>query len=533
MRLCKHQLIKGLETIMRLNKDHLSRNIWFYYSFLLFLFVFSPSIIYSDFTYHDDIGSYSKLCPITPFLSTIGRPLGDALSCAHYTFLHFFGTTAARGLSVVAIIILQMVMYKFLRRENFPRYLSVFMTFGVIVLPGVLVFASWIAAGYIALALAISISSALLCQQITQQKIKKPIALPYLLLMAAIPELATDFIHQGAAMIFLVFFAIALARAFFQNTASFFRTIWVYSVPFVFANIIYFAYFKLTIAPMLAQRDSSRGVVFENLINRFIWFFKYSLPKGANLWLELNAKGWGAISIISLSIFVICLFGFVFTIIQAHKSQRILVRAIIYLFALIIIMFGCYLPNLVSNMYIDTFRGLFPLSSFFFLMTCTHLWLAFANNKFNPRFILIPVMGLMAVCSYLAMYNQMVMPKYLEFQYLKNLTNQIKVEHKEMLPVLLIRPNTPENAGFVNTDEIGCITTTHERQATTFINYFRSQLNLPMVAITESRYDQEVDRRGKIVIDFSALRTNKLTDDLKKMPPEVKYYPFTQHAKLK
>ncbi len=512
-------------------KNFMPKNFWFLFSLGLLFLVMYPAIFYGDYLYHDDLGFFSKTCTYTPWLSILGRPLADSIVCFEVKTFPLVGTSLMRDSTILILIFTQILIYAFLRRERFPDYMSVFMSFGAVVLPGMMVYVSWFCAQYIIFALILSITSAFLCQQIIKLK-NKSIAACFLLTLAVIAEVAADLIHQNGGMFYLVFFAVAIAQVFYQRSSSLRKSMIVYGAVFVCANLGYFIYFKLKIAGVLAQQDATRGVLFYHSIDRLAWFFHYSLPRAINLWFNVASSSWSMVSCLISIVFIGSLSIFLSSFIHEKKNQQAMLKSTLYVVFLFALMLGCYLPTLVANMYLDFFRALVPLSAFFFLMICTHLWAVLGQKEKVIKMILMPLMILIAFTSSQAMLNQMVMPKYWEFQYYKNMVQKIQHEHMEGFPIHVVRPEKmPENNG-LNTDEIGSISSTFEGHGIFLIDHWRNQFNMPQVALADTRESQIFDPMGKIVFDFSGLGGGKLKSDLMKMPQEIVLYPRIKILKL-
>lgn len=493
---------------------YLNNDKWIFYScIILFAWVMYPAILYGDFIFHDDIsGTYEAICPYKDWMHTLGRSLGGLIICSQFKLLPFIDPVALRCLNIFFLLVLMMSIYKFIRREGFPSNLAILMALGVLILPGMQVFISWLAASYIIFALMLSLFSALICQQITQ-KINASVQLNCLFFVIACGlELASLFVHQNGGMFFLVFLMLASARALEQKFTHLFRTVAVYSVNFIIANLMYLIYFKIYIEAALAHQDITRGVLLQNIMGRFSSFLRYSLPRGLNLWFNITSTGWSLISVIILIIFIVSI-RYLFASLKSKNIEHYYLKIAIYLTLLTIMVVGCYLPTFLSQMPLDFFRALIPLSALFFLLACTHFWLG------NRNILLVKILTLcmIAVSLYTnkTMLHHMIMPKYLEFQLLKNLAYNIKLKGLEYLPIHIIRAGgtLPETDG-LGTDEIGSINSTFQGNAACITENFLKKNQILNSKFSDSLPSEHFDLTGKIVLDFSFLTPESLKQGL-------------------
>jgi hypothetical protein len=476
---------------------------WLLFAVVLLVAVISPVFIY-QYLYHDDWQWFGGRCPGHWFY-LLGRPLGNAVLCAQFhSFSQIGDAYLARLETVGAVLLFLIAMYRFMCREGLPRQLSVFVAFGVAVLPGFLVVMFWLGAAYIAFSLLFSVYAALACQKALHRD-SRDRSFYLLILGAGASELVSAYIYQTGAMMFLVLCAVTAVCVTKAGGRSFLRSFLVYGGVFAGANLVYFSWFKYFVADNLAKTDPTRGTLFHDLAGALEWFAHDALPRAMQLWFAGASTSWVA-QVVGF-LFVASFVGFSLVVFREAPPKRRAGLVAVYGTTMLLLGLGCFLPMIASNFRMPVFRLLIPLSAFVVATTSIHLYLLGSRMRYTAQKIgylmAVPMVGIGFVAHQMLL-DEMVMPRAAEVQQLRQIMHQAKVAGHEYDPVHII--SVPDNENPWKTDEIGALTASFVDDHSWMINYIRDEAGLPRVKVTHSSPGEAFDPKGKVVADLSALQ---------------------------
>ena len=122
-------------------------------------------------------------------------------------------------------------------------------------------------------------------------------------------------------------------------------------------------------------------------------------------------------------------------------------------------------------------------------------------------------MFVVTLISQNAMLSKIIMPKYVEVQYIKNTMKSAKEAGFSHVPVHIIVPKLIEPW---NTDEVGYLTSSFSQDVYPMIKTIRDELMLLRVTISHSELGEDFDPGGKIVIDLSVIPNAGISKALEK-----------------
>ena len=494
---------------------------WLLLSLCLLAAVVYPAFTH-EYLFHDDWIHYSNKAASCSnsrshtWFGTLGRPLGHEILCRQFKITGGISYAyIARGITFLGLAGLLVVTYTFLRREHLPDNLSSFLALGIAVLPGFTISVSWLGAGFIVFALLFSASSVLLCQHALMQKNTKR-KFYGLLLTAVALEIASDLTYQTGAMFSLVLIAILYAIRLNNREQSILRDLLVLIGVFFVANLVYFIGFKIISGADLARVNPERGVLFHDLIGSFNWFIQYPLPRALHLWFVQPSNSWTALPIVTLIAYVASLAIFTYSLFFRKNNPPFSLPVLIYIPVTLLLGLACFFPMLVSSFRLEVFRSLTPLSSFIFSIIVIQFWLSFSNKEVhskNINYSIAMAMFVVTLISQNAMLSKIIMPKYVEVQYIKNTMKSAKEAGFSHVPVHIIVPKLIEPW---NTDEVGYLTSSFSQDVYPMIKTIRDELMLLRVTISHSELGEDFDPGGKIVIDLSVIPNAGISKALEK-----------------
>lgn len=481
---------------------------WLLSAIVLLLLAVSPVLIY-PYLYHDDWQYYAgqgfARCNDRWFY-LLGRPLGNAFLCVQFnSFSGIDGAYLSRLETIIGVTLLLGIIYRFLRNENLPREFSAFVALGVVLLPGVLVTIFWLGAGFIAFSLLLSAYAALLCQRALRQD-KKGNGFYGLLLGAAVSELAAAYTYQTGAMMFLVLSAVVTMHVVKEGRrySDFWRSLLVYGGVFLVSNLVYFSWFKFSIAEKLAKVDPERGTLFHNLISGMEWFAQEALPRALQLWFIDASANWA--SYFFGICFVVALVGFTLLRLYRKERRQSALWIVGYVAVIVLLGVGCFLPMIVSSFRLAVFRSLIPLSAFVFVMTSVQLFLLGKERGYSVLWGRLGLGGMMigiGLVSHNMLRDEMVVPRNAEIQELRRVMDDAKTAGREREPVYVI---VPAKVNPWKTDEVGALSVSFPQDVFPIVNNIRNDMELPPVKVMHGFPGDKFDPTGKVVADLSGLQ---------------------------
>ena len=317
-------------------------------------------------------------------------------------------------------------------------------------------------------------------------------------------------------MFSLVLIAILYAIRLNNREQSILRDLLVLIGVFFVANLVYFIGFKIISGADLARVNPERGVLFHDLIGSFNWFIQYPLPRALHLWFVQPSNSWTALPIVTLIAYVASLAIFTYSLFFRKNNPPFSLPVLIYIPVTLLLGLACFFPMLVSSFRLEVFRSLTPLSSFIFSIIVIQFWLSFSNKEVhskNINYSIAMAMFVVTLISQNAMLSKIIMPKYVEVQYIKNTMKSAKEAGFSHVPVHIIVPKLIEPW---NTDEVGYLTSSFSQDVYPMIKTIRDELMLLRVTISHSELGEDFDPGGKIVIDLSVIPNAGISKALEK-----------------
>jgi rubredoxin len=475
---------------------------WILFSLGLLIVVVYPIFTY-EYLFHDDWHNFMANCPWRQWGYLLGRPLAPVIACFQFDlFQSIKDAYLARIVSFLGVAALFVAIYEFLRREDYPESLSAFIAFGCVTLPGALVTAYYLSAGFIAFSFLASVIAALLGQVALKQ-----IATdkgPYVFMIASgFMQIVSASIYQTGAMFFLVCAAAAMAHSFKRRDSLLIRSSFVYGIIFIAANLIYFSVFKYFVGAELAQRNV-RGIFFSQTDSSFIWFFQTVLPRALNLWFIGESAVW--IQMLTGFFFFASLLLYIISILHKEFNRRKIFLGISYVIVILLMGIVCFSPVLISAYRWDIFRNLVPLSSFIIAVTCVHLWLVYPRLKQHVSIVILIVSAMLFITfiSHNVLFRMMILPKSAEVSYIKDVMWKAKASKQDNFPVHIVIPWIKDTWG---TEEIGLLSTSFYAYGDLYsmISHVRRELKLPEVPMTYNMAGDYFNAQDIVVVDISTI----------------------------
>jgi hypothetical protein len=257
------------------------------------------------------------------------------------------------------------------------------------------------------------------------------------------------------------------------------------------------------VADKLSQVDPSRGSLFNNVSEAFLWYFNQALPRSFTLWFIKPSLGWDLYSTTVLIIFILSTF---FSILIIFKKfflfKRILFTGFYNLFSYSVLVVT-YAPVIISNFRLEVYRSSLVLSAYIFSIIAIQVWMIlFRYNEVNKKIIslvLIFSLSISFIC-YQLMHNQIVRPKFYEYTKLRSIISMIDPNSvMSGLPMHLIIPRQLEPW---NTDEVGRISSEFTDEIDIMMSVIRSNSNLRPVPVSYSYSDPDITLNNRIIIDL-------------------------------